>query len=212
MIPSGTSSPATVENLVRLFGTTCDLIMARLRVDASVLQEPEVLVHRLGDDGTYPNNDRLPTLLYRGALALNERPGAATMESLVRSHGWSGTWRNGIYGFHHYHSTAHEVLGMARGSADVQLGGPDGPRMEVTTGDVLILPAGVAHKNHGSSPSFLVVGAYPDGQDWDLLTGDPEERPQADRAIAAVPEPEEDPIYGPDGPLITHWKSDGASP
>ncbi len=184
--------------------------MARLRVDPSVLHDPEVLVHRLGDDGTYPNNDRLPALVYRGALAIDGRPGAAMIEAVVRSHGWGGTWRNGIYGFHHYHSTAHEVLGVARGSADVQLGGPDGPRAEVATGDVLILPAGVAHKNHGSSPSFLVVGAYPNGQDGDLRTGDPSERPQADRNIAAVARPEEDPIYGSEGPLATHWNPDVA--
>jgi len=48
-------------------------------------------------------------------------------------------------------------------------------------GGVIVIPAGVAHQNVGSSGDFGVVGAYPDGRDWDLLRGQPGERPQADK-------------------------------
>jgi uncharacterized protein YjlB len=52
-----------------------------------------------------------------------------------------------------------------------------------------------------SSPDFSVIGAYPGERNWDLLRGLPGERPRADRNIAAVPLPDNDPIAGPGGPL-----------
>ena len=35
----------------------------------------------------------------------------------------------------------------------------------------------------------------------------PARAPAADRNIARVPDPSTDPIYGPDGPLVIHWRS-----
>jgi uncharacterized protein YjlB len=119
----------------------------------------------------------------------------------------SGTWRNGIYSYHHYHSTAHEVLGCYRGSAKVQFGGESGIVEELSAGDVVIIPAGVGHKNLGASADFAVVGAYPRGQDYDMNYGKPGERPRADENIARVPLPETDPIFGKDGPLLRHWRT-----
>lgn len=168
------------------------------------LQPPDVTAVHLEDDGTFPNHPDLPALVVRDAFAPDARS-AATIESVFQQNGWGGTWRNGIYSYHHYHSTAHEVLGVARGSARVQLGGPKGTTFDVDAGDVLILPAGTAHKNLGASSDFLVVGAYPDGQDWDMNTGQPGERPQADRNIEQVPPPAMDPLYGAGGPLAKHW-------
>lgn len=169
-----------------------------------VLQPPDVTAVQLADEGTFPNHPERPLVIYRAAF-VPERCSAASIEQVVRAHRWGGAWRNGIYGYHHYHSTAHEVLGVARGSARVQLGGPEGETVDVRAGDVLIVPAGVAHKNLGASGDFLVVGAYPAGQDWDMNTGRPGERPQADRNIEQVPLPAMDPIYGAGGPLIMHW-------
>jgi len=168
------------------------------------LQPPDVTVVPLTDDGTFPNNDRLPLLVYRAAFVPEARS-ASAIEAVFRRNRWGGAWRNGIYGYHHYHSTAHEALGIARGSARVQLGGPEGEIFDVEAGDVFILPAGVAHKNRGASSDFLVVGAYPEGQDWDMNTGQPDERPQADQNIKQVPLPAKDPVYGADGPLGTRW-------
>jgi uncharacterized protein YjlB len=168
------------------------------------LQPPDVTVVPLTDDGTFPNNDRLPLLVYRAAFAPAARS-ASAIEAVFRQNRWGGAWRNGIYAYHHYHSTAHEALGVARGAARVQLGGPEGETFDVAAGDVLILPAGVAHKNLGASSDFLVVGAYPAGQDWDMNTGQPGERPQADQNIKQVPLPPIDPVYGGNGPLSARW-------
>ena len=72
---------------------------------------------------------------------------------------------------------------------------------------MLILPAGTAHQNLGSSRDFHVVGGYPDGQKADLLRGRAGERPAADERIAAVALPTEDPIAGAKGPLTEHWRT-----
>jgi uncharacterized protein YjlB len=186
-----------------------------------------VIAHLLVDDGVYPNNRKLPLLAYQGALCLAEQapesPGpvlvgqdkdlssrdpAVLIEALIRTNGWGGSWRNGVYGYHHYHSTAHEVLGVYGGTAEVQFGGEDGVVISITRGDVVIIPAGVAHKNLGSSSDFYVVGAYPLGQHPDMNYGRVGERPRADEIIARVPLPALDPIYGTHGPLMERWRGE----
>ncbi|BBL79977.1 hypothetical protein RxyAA322_18310 [Rubrobacter xylanophilus] len=164
--------------------------------------EPEVLSYRFGDDGRIPNNPHLPLLVYRGALPGG---GAEGFEGLFRGNGWDGMWRDGIFGYHHYHSTAHEVLGVARGAARVTFGGEGGVTLEVGVGDAVVIPAGVGHCNRGASRDLLVVGAYPVGQSWDLCTGEPGERPRVLENIRRVPLPERDPLFGEGGPLIELW-------
>jgi uncharacterized protein YjlB len=156
------------------------------------------------DDGRIPNSS-LPVLVYAGAL--DGGAGAGAYEKLFAAHGWLGAWRDGIYPFHHFHSTAHEVLGIAAGSAEVMLGGPAGQRFELGAGDVVVLPAGTGHCNLGSSPDLLVVGAYPNGMEWDLRRGDPDEHDEAVANIARVPLPEQDPVQAETGALLEHWKT-----
>lgn len=162
------------------------------------------VAHVLADDGTFPNS-RLPALLYRGAVAAGGRDPAAAFEELFERHRWTGGWRNGVYPFHHYHSTAHEVLGIYRGSARLQLGGPGGVVVEIAAGDVVVIPAGVAHKNAGASADFACVGAYPAGTTPDMNRGAAGERPRADHAIARVALPALDPVDGRAGALLTLW-------
>lgn len=156
------------------------------------------------DDGTFPNS-RLPLLFYRAALDGNAAD-AEALERLFDVNGWPPAWRSSIFTYHHYHSTAHEALGVAAGEARLMLGGPAGREFEVSAGDVIVIPAGVAHCRLGSSGDFLVVGAYPPGQEWDLLRGEAGERPDADENIARVPLPQSDPVAGKEGPLLTHWR------
>jgi uncharacterized protein YjlB len=127
------------------------------------------------------------------------------VEELFHSNGWGGSWRNGVFAFHHYHSTAHEVLGVYSGSASVQLGGDEGIECEVRAGDVVVIPAGVAHKKLRSTGDFRVVGAYPAGQSPDMCYGKTEERPAADANISSVSKPVKDPVFGESGPLLKLW-------
>ena len=172
-----------------------------------ISQSPEVIQFHIKDDGIFPNNEYLPLLVYKSALMLPAPDPAAAVEILFSKNRWQGSWRNGIYGFHHYHSTAHEVLGIYCGQARAQFGGDDGVRLTVECGDVVVIPAGVAHKNLGADSKFRVVGAYPSGQNWDMCYGEPKERPRADRNIADVALPEMDPVYGDSGPLCRQWST-----
>jgi uncharacterized protein YjlB len=160
--------------------------------------------HTFEDDGRIPNS-RLPVLVYAGVV--DRDAGAGAYEKLFAGHGWLGAWRDGIYPFHHFHSTAHEVLGIAAGTAEVMLGGPQGRRFELGAGDVVMLPAGTGHCKLGSSPDLLVVGAYPNGMDWDLRRGDPAEHDEVLANIARVPRPDQDPVQGDSGSLVELWGS-----
>lgn len=145
------------------------------------------------DDGGIPNSPQ-PIRLYRGVAGVAD--GAASAEALFARHGWSGAWRDGIYPFHHFHSTAHEVLAIAAGDVQVLLGGPGGETFFLEVGDVVVLPAGTGHCNEGCSADLLVVGAYDGGRDWDTLRGDPAEHDAALERIRAVPDPGRDPVTG----------------
>jgi len=172
---------------------------------ADYLQSATIFAVELKDDGVVPNNARLPLLVYQAALKLPVQDGASVIEQLLETNKWGGAWRDGIYPYHHYHSTAHEILAVFGGSATVQLGGERGILQKLNVGDVIIIPAGVAHKRLEESFDFGVVGAYPEGQDWDICYAKAEERPKADRNIASVPLPQADPIYGITGPLMERW-------
>lgn len=154
------------------------------------------------DDGAIPNS-ALPVMIYRGALEPDA--GAGAHEELFARNGWLGAWRDGIFSFHHFHSTAHEVLGIAAGTANVILGGPQGQRFKLGSGDVAVLPAGTGHFNAGSSADLLVVGAYPNGMRWDIRRGDPAERDEVLANIARVPLPDQDPVQGAAGALLDLW-------
>lgn len=131
----------------------------------------------------------------------------ASSRALVASNHWGNSWRNGIFDYHHYHSTAHEVLVAFSGWATVQFGGDSGTVQRIEAGDAVLIPAGVAHKRIESGGGFAVVGAYPWGQSWDLLIGKAGERPKADESIARVPLPKADPLFGPVGPLLGYWRA-----
>ena len=161
----------------------------------------EVVTFTLEDDGTFPNNP-LPVVLYPKAVQPEGGDPARAFEERFRANGWGGSWRNGIFDYHHYHAKAHEVLGCARGWVQVMLGGPSGREVRLGAGDVVLLPAGTAHRNLGHSADYLIVGAYPPGQHPDMKDGEPEEYEAAKVSIGRVPMPEADPVSGGSGGIL----------
>jgi uncharacterized protein YjlB len=157
------------------------------------------------DDGLVPNNP-MPFLVYKGAVALDHGHPEATIERLFGANGWGAMWRNGVYDFLHYHATVHEVLGIARGHARVRFGGDHGRELEISAGDVAILPAGTGHQCLSASDDFSVVGAYPPGPPMDLQRPTPENHAKALKTIPQVKLPKTDPVMGADGPLVKLWK------
>lgn len=169
------------------------------------MNEPDVQEHRFEDDGAIPNNPSLPLLLYPRALG-EDGLSASRCKELLAANGWGGAWVDGVFPYHHYHSNAHEVLVVVGGGARLDFGGPEGVTVEVGAGDAVVIPAGVGHRNAGSSGGFSVVGAYPRGQEaYDLRTGEEGERPEVLENIGAVPLPEADPLFGEGGPLVRRW-------
>lgn len=156
------------------------------------MSDPERL--RLSANGGIPNNPRLPVLIHRGAIPLAGDDPAAEVEARFAACGWPPQWRGGIFDYHHYHSTAHEALGVAAGKALLALGGPRAARVAVAAGDVLVLPAGTGHRLIEASADFHVVGAYPPGATWDIRRD--AATPEILARIAALPTPGSDPATG----------------
>ncbi len=164
----------------------------------------EIDTFQFADDGRTPNHPRFPVIFYRAAFPGKGNLGDA-IERCFRDNGWRGTWRWGVYPFHHYHCEAHEVLGCARGEALIRLGGENGTDVRLTTGDAVLLPAGTGHCCLQNSSDFQIVGAYPPGQSVDLVRSGEGDIARARERILEVPLPSTDPVAGPNGPLHCYW-------
>jgi len=180
---------------------------------ASLLRRRKPATLWLRDDGVTPNNPHLPVVLYRSPVAL--KPGrsapsfdpAAAFETLFNANYWGGSWRNGMYDYEHWHAGTHEVLGIARGKLSAHIGGmKNGRLIELRTGDVIVLPAGTGHHRHTASKDLLVVGAYPEGSEYDEVRPEDDDYAASLGNIWKLPLPLRDPVYGDHGPLVDIWK------
>ena len=160
---------------------------------------------RFADDGSTPNHPAFALLLHRKAFDASGEAPEVCAEALFAANGWGGFWRDGVYPFHHYHSTCHEALGVARGWAEVQFGGENGESVRIAAGDVAVLPAGTGHRKVSASDDFVVVGCYPPDQPYDLIRSGEGDHGAAVARVASVPLPATDPVFGPDGGLRTRW-------
>ncbi len=150
--------------------TIVERMTGRSRPDAAQLatlvRERKANEFRFADDGFIPNHPRWPLIVYRDAVSLpQEFDPAAVFEGLFERHGWGDSWRNGVFDYPHYHSRIHEVLGVARGSANIRFGGERGRTLAVKAGDVAVLPAGtgisVSAQAATSSPSAHIRRSAP---------------------------------------------------
>lgn len=139
-----------------------------------------------------------PARIYRAVFTEASADMATAFEVLFEANAWSPAWRAGLYAVPHYHGAAHEVLGVFRGWARAQLGGNGGPLVTLRAGDVLLIPAGLAHENRGDSGDFCAVGAYPRGMRVDMRYE--RDRPADMVRLARLPPPTPDPVFGAPAP------------
>lgn len=171
------------------------------------MDRPRVLAHLLPSNGAIPNHPRWPLLVYPGAVVLGGPDPATAFEQLFERNRWPAAWRDGVHGFHHFHSTAHEALGVYSGEVTVCFGGDGGIEITARPGDVVVLPAGTGHKRLAAHGALGIVGAYPEGQHADARTPTSANARHMAEAVARVPLPACDPVYGAAGPLFEYWRA-----
>lgn len=142
-------------------------------------------------------------MIYRSAFP---SPTASSIESHFTTTGVvTPQWRYTMYSTSHFHSTSHEVLGIASGSAKLCFGHEDNPkRVEETVkqGDVIVIPAGVSHRLlEDLEGGFEMVGSYPKGFGWDMCYGKKGEEGKVEE-IKKLAWFERDPVYGDEGPVL----------
>jgi sulfopropanediol 3-dehydrogenase len=175
--------------------------------DAMAEQGPRPETLQFKPNGRVPNS-RFPVLIYRAAATAGTGEDLAdAIERTFRRHDWLNNWRElGVYDYPHFHSTTHEVLGMARGHITLRLGGAGGTVVKLTAGDVLVLPAGTSHVRLEHSSDSQMVGGYPEGRDWDLIRDEEVTEGEARAAvklIGSLPIPARDPVTGE---AMTLWR------
>jgi uncharacterized protein YjlB len=79
----------------------------------------------------------------------------------------------------------------------------------VQAGDVALLAAGTGHCELSRSNDFLVIGAYPPDQQWEICRAAPDA--QVVERMRTLPFPASDPVHGAAGPLLRHWSRNAAS-
>ncbi len=165
------------------------------------------LTFKFNFDGEVPNSP-YPALVYKRArdLSVSKDP-EAEVEDLFRANGWArDVWRNGVYGYVHYHPKIHEALAVARGSAVLCIGGDRGETLTAEAGDVLVLPAGTGHQRLSESGDFCVIGGYPPEGEFSLCrAGDHEAYVRGLQQAPHVAVPKSDPVHGENGPLCRLW-------
>ncbi|HEY8933890.1 MAG TPA: cupin, partial [Cyclobacteriaceae bacterium] len=152
-------------------------------------------------------NSSFPLVIYKNVFASRGDSGAEWLETHFQKCGWSNSWRNGVFPYHHYHSITHEVMGVYSGNDILQFGGPDGQQLAVEEGDVIVIPAGVGHKNIRTSHTLKVVGAYPEGMEYDVMLATPSDYKKACANLREVPFPTTDPVFGTDEGICRIWKN-----
>lgn len=180
------------------------LLPLSLPLHAEPREVPVEILHLSKPDGGVPNNP-LPILIYHRVIPPDAVDNADYLEHLFRSNGWPPQWRYPVYPYTHFHSNTHEVVGVFSGSAQLQLGGEHGKVIQVRVGDVLLIPAGVGHKQISADDDFMLVGAYPPDVTADLCHDEPKKMAGRVKAIRQVPLPETDPVTGHSEGSILYW-------
>ena len=172
-------------------------------MSATKTEQAELLFFR---ENKVAPNSHLPALFYKKAFEENNESLEDQMYSIFNNNKWNGTRKGRIRTGRYYHTASHEVIGITKQAIFIELGGFNGSRHILEKGDVLILPAGVSIR--------LIKGAGHDVRRG--FSAEPTEnmqyakasyREKAKEAIACIPIPKTDPIYGRSGGLVDIWNN-----
>jgi uncharacterized protein YjlB len=193
------------EDVKKLVETVTGIARPNKRAIQITTRKPHAF--KFKDDGETPNS-HLPLIIYRSVVKLDPSyDPAAIFEVLFGSNKWADGWRATMYGYNHFHTRTHEVLGIARGRLTAKFGGGKGQEIVLKASDVVIIPSGVGHKHIRQSKDLLIVGAYPaNAGKYDEPKPNDVAHEIALAHIAKVPLPSTDPVYGKEGPLFSIWK------
>ena len=183
--------------------------------------------HLLRGVDVSPNNETLPLIVNKDIADFGDNEPEGVLEKIFWGNQWADGFRDGTFSFHHYQSGAHEVVGVARGGAVLEFGGPGGMVIEVSAGDAVVIPAGVVHRRIDDAPGYSAVGAYPHRQvpdccvlsaeDAATATVDPDaaglaikhigenQLPEIKASILATVLPITDPVSGTGGAIGELW-------
>ncbi len=168
--------------------------------------DPLIKEFHIRANDQFPNST-LPVLLYKRVLKLPTLFASSHIEKLFQANGWGNNRRSGISTRHHYHSNTHEAIACTKGSTMLLLGGENGKHIHFEKCDVIVIPAGVPHKNLGKENDVWCVSGYPDNIAFDVNYGETGERPATDQNISNVEIPSTDPVYGTnENGLVLSWK------
>ena len=180
--------------------------MAKSTAPLTELKELRFSSHQIPAFSLIPNTSiqKKPLLIYHSAF--HTSASASAIESHLSAVGAvSPQWRYTMYSQSHFHSTSHEVLCVASGKARLCFGGegnPENVETVVEKGDVMVVPAGVAHRLlQDIDGGFNMVGSYPTGRNWDMCYGREGEEEKV-KGIGSLGWFERDPIYGDEGPCL----------
>jgi uncharacterized protein YjlB len=171
-------------------------------IEARMIQPDQFIIK---DNGIFPGS-RLPVLHYKAVLIIPVFFAARQIKQRFKENDWTNTWRDGVYAYDHYHSNTHETMAVIKGQTRLLLGGENGQEIVLQKGDVIVIPAGVAHRNLGKMKDVICIGSYPGGRNFDMNYGKAGERPKADQNISKLELPDLGPLYGINDPLLKIWK------
>lgn len=177
--------------------------MSAIRVEPAELPDGSVRPFRLQPTEGIPNST-LPLLVAPQALPAESRNAAAAKRRLENA-GWTGTWTYTVFPFWHFHTKGHEVLACIAGEAVIGFGGEGRMELRMRPGDAVVIPAGLAHMRIKGDDAFQVAGAYPPGQEGDIVRPGEMDEAALRRALASVPLPPTDPLTGARPGMLTWW-------
>ena len=165
----------------------------------------EPLAFVFEDDGLVPNNP-MPFLVYKGAVTSTPRirrePSKACSAPMAGA--TCGATASTIIC-----TTIRPCMRRSASPADTRgcaSAATAARNLQISAGDVAILPAGTGHQCISASPDFSVVGAYPPGAKMQITRPTPENHAKALKTIPQVKLPQTDPVMGVDGPLVRLWR------